>query len=112
MNENEDSYDEDKSGSLKHRFSYLVHPGLDTDNLIALKEAVRNQKLERDENILKKTEFDTETEDESSSKKINREDSELSDLNDTISKTFQNKTEDESSTMEKEGNNNTSSDKI
>ena len=101
MSESEDSYEEDKIGSLKHRFGSLVHPFLDTDKVNAFKESVRKQKLERDKNILKKTEFDRETEYESSSKKINREDSELCDLKDKMSDIYQNETEDESSTLEK-----------
>ena len=32
----------------KQRFSTLLHPSLDTDNLKSLQEIVRNQKLERD----------------------------------------------------------------
>ena len=73
MSESEDSNEVDESVSLpKSRFFSLIHPNLDTDRVNALKESVRNQKLERDEKILKKTEFDRETEDESSSKKINR----------------------------------------
>ena len=78
----------------------------------ALQAIVRNQKLDRGEVILKKTYFDAETEDESSYKKDKREDSELSNLKDTLSKTYQNETEDESSTLEKEDNKNTSPDKI
>ena len=95
MSESEDSNEVDESVSLpKHRCYSLFHPNVDTDRVKALKEAVRNKKLERDENILKKTEFDRTTEDESSSKKIIREDSELSGLQGKISETYQKETED------------------
>ena len=73
MSESEDSKEVDKSLPLpKNRFTTLLHPSLDADNVKALQEIVRNQKLERDEVILKKTDFDAETEDVSSSKMINR----------------------------------------
>ena len=76
MSGSEDSY-EDIKNILKHNFNAFVHPSLGTDILIALRRSVKKQKLERDEKISKKTEFDRETEDESSCKNINREGSEL-----------------------------------
>ena len=110
MSESEDSKEVDNSVSLpKNRFTTLLHPSLDTDKVKALQEIVR---LGRGEVISMKTDFDAETEDESSYKKEKREDSEFSDLKNTMSKTYQNDTEDESSTLEIEDNTNTSPDKI
>ena len=48
-----------------------------------------------------KTDFEAETEDQANSKKENREDSELGDLNEIMSETHQNETKDESSKLEK-----------
>ena len=62
---------------------------------------VRDQKQDGGEVISIKTGFEAETEYEASSKKENREDSELGDLKETMSETYQNETEDECSTLEK-----------
>ena len=61
MSGSEDSKEVDKRvSSPKSRFTTLFHPNLDTNNLRALQEIVRNQKVGIDEIILKKTEFDAE----------------------------------------------------
>ena len=75
MSDSKDSNEVEDYVSLNSRFDLLIHRELDIARVKALKESVGNQKLERDKNILKKTNFGRETEDESSSKKINREDS-------------------------------------
>ena len=91
MSESEDSKEADNSVSLpKNRLSTLFHPSLDTDKVIDLQAIVRNQKLDRGEVKWMKTDFDAETEDESSFNKEKREDRELSDLKDKICKTYQN----------------------
>ena len=82
MSNIEDSYDEDDYAPLSTRFGYLIHPRLDTEQVNALQESVRNQKLERN--------------------KINKEGSELSVLQGKISVPIQKETVDESLTMEKD----------
>ena len=99
MSESKDSIEVDDCVSLNSRLDLLIHCKLDIARVKALKESVRNQNLERDENVLKKTKFDRETEDESSSKEINRADSELSVLQGKISDKYKKETEDESFTM-------------
>ena len=60
MSDSEDSYEVIKK-SLEHKFNDLLYPSLGTDNLIALRRSVRNQKLEWEEKILKMIENDRET---------------------------------------------------
>ena len=48
MSNSEDSYDEDDYVPLSTRFGSLVHPRFDTDQVNALQDSVRKQKLERD----------------------------------------------------------------
>ena len=102
MSESEDSKEVDNSVSLpENRFATLLHPNLATDQMKALQAIVRDQKQKGSEVMSIKTDFEAETEGEANSKKENREDSELGDFNDTMIKTYQNKTEGESSTLKK-----------
>ena len=80
MSNREDSNNSD--GYVPHRtmFGSLIHPRLDTEQVNALQESVRNQKLER--------------------YKINKEGNELSVLQGKISEPIQKEIDDESGKME------------
>ena len=73
MSESEDSKDVDNSVYLpENRFTNLLHPNFSSAQLKSLQAIVRYQKQEEGEIIYIKTDFEVETEDESSSKKENR----------------------------------------
>ena len=102
MSESEDSKEVDNSVSIpENRLPTLLHSNLATDQMKALQAIVRNQKHKGGKVMSIKTDFETETEDEANSKMENKEDNELGDLNDTLSKTYQNETEDDISTLKK-----------
>ena len=48
MSNSEDSYDEEDYVSLSNRFGSIIRPKLDTEQMNALQESVRKQKLERE----------------------------------------------------------------
>ena len=102
MSESEDSKKVDNSVSLpENRSTTLLHPKYTSDEMKSLQARGRDQKKEGGKVNSDMTDFEAETEDEFSFKKLNREDSELGDLKKTMSESYQNETEDESSTLEK-----------
>ena len=113
MSESKDSKKVDKSVSLpEHRFSTLFHTKLTSDQMKALQYSVRDQKQKRGKVISRMTDFDAETEDESRSKKKNREESKRSDLKETNSEIYQIDTEEESTILKKKDNKNTRTDNM
>ena len=102
MSESKDSKKVENSVSLpEHSSNTLLHPKFTSDEMKSLQVKVRYQKKEGGKVNSDMTNFEEDTEDESSSKKIHRVDSELGDLKETMSKTYQNETEDECSTLKK-----------
>ena len=91
MSNSEDSYDKEDYVSISTRFGSGVRPRLDTQQMNALQESVRKQKLERE--------------------KINKEGDKLSVLQGYICKTNKKENDDESFTSEKDDEQKISSDK-
>ena len=91
MSNSKDSYDKEDNVPISTRFGSGVRPRLDTQQMNALQESVRKQKLERE--------------------KINKEGDKLSVLQGYICKTNKKENDDESLTSEKDDEQKISSDK-
>ena len=102
MSESKNSKKVNTNVSLpKHRFTSIFHPKLTSDQMKSLQSSVRDQKQKGGQVISSMTDFDADTEYESTSKKKNIDENKKSDVKETTNAIYQIDTEDESATGKK-----------